>query len=133
MTEDFTSERDFHQAFEKWLKGEGLLFVTSRMDRATTQQVGEPDYLVIELGHVLPLELKMEKGKLSTAQVFRHAEYAKASTLVHVARSLTAAIAVVTAWRSMLGESPAIRARTGAIVTFGARKYREVNGELIPL
>lgn len=103
MNDTFTTERDFHSAFEKWLRSEGILFVTSRMDRAATQEEGEPDYLIIRAGHVLPIELKQPKtGRLSTAQVFRHSGYALAGTPVHVLKSLADAIELVCAWRDTL-------------------------------
>lgn len=104
MTE-FPTESDFHAAFSKWLRSIGLLFVHSRMDRAATQQNGEPDYIIIRNRQCLGLELKQEKGRLSAAQVARHAEWAAAGTPVLITRTLDDACAVVRAWQATIGEA----------------------------
>lgn len=126
MNGGFSNERQFHRAFEAWMKSQNILFITSRMDRATTQQCGEPDYLCFENGRVLPLELKMPKtGKLSKDQVFRHAEYHKAGCRVFVVRELSAAIELVEAWRTQ----PSIydEVKTGVRTLFG-QQWRQKPG-----
>jgi hypothetical protein len=131
MTEP-ASESEFHRAFEKWMRANGFLFITSRMDRASTIPVGDPDYLIVAKGGVLPLELKMPKtGKLSPAQEARHLEYAATGTKVHVIRDLQTAIDLVTAWHSTLEEPPAIRKFPRTVRILGGRAYEERNGELI--
>lgn len=87
------------EAFCQWLRSEGLPFFRQRMDRAATGTVGWPDFTVCLSNRVLLIETKFGKGKLSTAQVFCHAELARAGCRVHVVRNLSAACELVSAWR----------------------------------
>lgn len=96
--------RDMHEPLAAWLRSNGVLFRHSRTDCRTSEPNGEPDFLIMENNRVLPIELKTEKGKLSTKQVFRHAEYAKAGCRVFVVRELSAAIELVQAWRTQAPE-----------------------------
>ena len=109
MSEDSSSslgsERDLQDALCRWLTSERLPFFRQRMDRPTTGQLGFPDIAVFQQGRVLFLEMKFGKGKLSTAQVFRHAELEKVGCHVFVLRDLAAAIELVRGWLSMLPEA----------------------------
>jgi hypothetical protein len=82
------------------------------MHKATTQKCGEPDYFLIMNGKVLALELKTAKGRLSAAQVKRHAEYGRTGTCVHVCRDLDTAIRLVLAWRGMSADEKPSRRET---------------------
>jgi hypothetical protein len=92
--------RDLHEPLIAWLKAEGILYRRSRSVRQSSEACGEPDFLIMENGRVLPIELKVKTGKLSTAQVFRHAEYARANCRVFVCRELESACRLVSEWRT---------------------------------
>jgi len=101
MSDVFSSESQFHRAFENWLRQEKIVFVTTRMDKESTIQVGDPDYwLISSVRPALAIELKMEKGVLSKAQKQRHAELLESGITVHVLRSLQIAIETVYHWLS---------------------------------
>jgi len=92
---------ELHNPFRSFLKSQGLLYRYSNPTKATSETPGEPDFLCLENGRVLAIELKQPKtGKLSKAQVFRHAEYAKAGCRVWVVNELSLAVNLVTEWRS---------------------------------
>ncbi len=93
------SERILQDAFAKWLTSQGIPFFRQRMDKAATGTLGWPDFTICSNGRCLLVETKFKKGKLSTKQVFKHAELEKAGCRVFVVRELTAAIALVTEWR----------------------------------
>jgi hypothetical protein len=100
---------ELHEPFRSWLKSQGLCYRYSRPDRATSENASDADFWIVENGRVLMLEMKQPKtGKLSTNQIFRHAELAKAGCRVFVVRELSRAIELVTAWRSFapLPEAP---------------------------
>lgn len=67
MTEKI-SEKSIHQAFEKWMRERNIIFITCRMDRASTIAKGMPDYLVVHEGRCVFIEVKTTIGKISVAQ-----------------------------------------------------------------
>lgn len=92
---------ELHEPFRAWLKSQGLCYRYSRPDRATSENASDADFWIVENNRVLMLEFKQPKtGKLSTKQIFRHAEMAKVGCRVFVVRQLTDAIELVQAWRS---------------------------------
>lgn len=114
------SERNIADAFDRWLRNEGLLFRRDRMDKATTCMRGWPDVEILAGGKSLFIELKTDKGRLSRDQVNAHARFAKAGYTVFVMRDIGGAIDLVTQWLSTLGEIPSKPIQT---TIFGGRKY----------
>ena len=127
---DFANESEFHRAFEKFLRSRGMVFVTSRMDKASTIACGDPDYLIVANSRCLCLELKTEKGRLSPAQLARHAEYAANGTKVHVLRDLQSAIELVTHWHATLPPGYDPHKPRPVLRTFGNVTYEERDGIL---
>ena len=70
MTAPVTRERDLHDQIEAYLRERGYLYRHDRMDRATTGQVGWPDFTIF-MPHkrVLFLECKAKGKKATTAQL----------------------------------------------------------------
>lgn len=117
------SEKALQEAFAAWLRKESLPFFRQRMDKAATGTQGWPDFTIVELGRVLLIETKFGKGRLSTAQLFCHAELAKARCRVFIIRSLTDAIELVQAWRA--GEAALPDEATSNLFRFGGGIYRQ--------
>lgn len=90
-------EKRIHEEFEKWLRlnRDELYFDHSRMDRATTNRVGAPDFVIQHAGQVLNIEIKTPTGKLSEKQKDIHAWIERTGGIVHVIRSTAGAIALV--------------------------------------
>lgn len=67
-------ESDLHDGIERELKRLGWYYVHSRMDRATTQAKGVPDFIIAVPGKLdvaprtLWIEAKAKKGKLTPEQ-----------------------------------------------------------------
>lgn len=93
---------DIHQPFMRWLDSRGVLYRRSRSDRETSEHPGEPDFLLLRAGHVLPIEMKTTKGLLSFRQKERHQQYLGAGCRVIVCRDLATACAVTEAWLTSL-------------------------------
>lgn len=118
------SEKLMQDALCQWLRNEGLPFFRQRMDKAATGTKGWPDFSICENGRVLLIETKFGKGKLSTDQLFCHAELAKAGCRVFVVRELSAAIELVNEWRSY-SRSIAVQSLSDRVIKFGHAVYRE--------
>lgn len=122
------SEKLLQEAFCAWLRTEGLPFFVQRMDKAATGTKGWPDITVVENNRVLLIEMKFGKGRLSTDQVFRHAELARAGCRVHVVRDIAAAIELVQAWRT---QAPDVPVPGEKLVQFAGKQWRRLpNGFL---
>lgn len=67
-------EADLHDKIEAELKRRRIYYVHSRMDRATTTQLGVTDFVIaMPNGKTLWMECKRHGGKLSTEQnITRH-------------------------------------------------------------
>ena len=63
------AEKEMHRQFEQWLNLKGVPYCHSRMDRASTIQVGWPDFTLCRNGIVILIEFKAEGGSLSEDQV----------------------------------------------------------------
>lgn len=123
------SERVIADAFDRWLRSEGILFRRDRMDKATTCMRGWPDFEIIAGGRTLFIELKTEKGSLSRDQQSAHAKFSKAGYTVHVIRDIAAAVELVQQWRSTLGEPREPGMRT---TLFGGFRFDVTkNGQLV--
>lgn len=118
------SERIIQEGFASWLRSIQLPFFWQRMDRKATGTKGWPDFSIFENGRALLIETKFGKGKLSTDQVFRHAELAKAGCRVFVVRELTAAIELVSAWRTCVVDPEA----PGKLLTLYGQQWRQKPG-----
>lgn len=106
---------ELHDPFRRWLGEQGLPYRYSRPDRATSENAADADFWIVLNGRILMVEFKQPKtGKLSAAQVKRHAELAGAGCRVFVLRDLAAAIAVVSEWRRTVGDvAPVVDAPPG--------------------
>lgn len=97
MVRQAPAEADLHDAIERECRRRGLCFIHSRMDRASTIQVGAPDFVIaLPAGRTLWIECKSAKG------VLRHCQAAFLATLrslghqAHVVRSLDEFLTLVT-------------------------------------
>lgn len=64
-----TPEAELHDAILAECRRRGLCFIHSRMDRASTIQVGAPDFVIaLPAGRTLWIECKSAKGVLRQAQ-----------------------------------------------------------------
>ncbi len=109
---------ELHDPFRKWLRAEGLPYRYSTPGKPTSENASDADFWIVQNGRVLMVEFKQPKtGKLTTNQVFRHAELEKAGCRVFVLRTLEDAIAVVRAWRDTIGTAtPVSDAPRGRLV-----------------
>jgi hypothetical protein len=99
-------ERDEHRTFENWLLLNEYPYSHSRTDKATRQNVGVPDFLVMIGGdHALAIDFKREGAKLSRQQEVWAGKLAKRGGKLHVLRQAEAAIELVKAEGA--GVSPA--------------------------
>jgi len=104
------AERQQHNILISWLRLHDLWFWHARTDRRSSSTLGTPDFLVIEGGRCLPIELKVGSNKLSIEQgrVKEHLE--RHGTAVLIAYSAAEAIAVLKDW---LGKNRAGRLKEG--------------------
>lgn len=122
------SEKLMQEAFCQWLRNEGLPFFRQRMDKAATGTKGWPDFTICENGRCILIETKFGKGKLSTDQVFCHAELAKSGCRVFVCRELSAAIELVQAWRSAPINDRFLTHESSRLVTLFGQQWRQKPG-----
>lgn len=71
------TEKEMHITFESWLNLHNLPFIHSRMDRATTTNLGVPDFAVFYQERALLIEFKMPSSMLSEDQKTYHAKLDK--------------------------------------------------------
>jgi len=119
--------RTLHEPFRRWLTEQRIAFTYHRPDRATGATLGDPDFVLYQLGKCLMIEFKGVKTPISASQKKRHAELAAAGCTVHVIRDLGAAIALVDAWRGMHAETtPAVAAvRNRSMIRIGNGVWRD--------
>lgn len=67
-------EKNIHDDIISYLRRNYIPFDHSRMDRKSTNTVGQPDFAIYIHNRVLFLEVKCSNGKLSEEQIKRHAE-----------------------------------------------------------
>lgn len=96
------SEKELHQAFEAYLRKEGLSFITHRMDRKSGIQAGFPDYCVISCGRCCLIEMKMPRGTLSPIQEKVITKLQKGGTPTVIARSIEGAVNAVRTWLGVI-------------------------------
>lgn len=91
-----TQEKRMHEEFEQWLghRRHELYWDHSRMDRATRNRVGHPDFVLQRQGRVLNIEFKAEGGKLSEKQSEVHAWLTAIGSVVNVCFSSGDAIRI---------------------------------------
>lgn len=119
---------DIHAPFIKWLREQGIPYVNPRSDQKSGIAEGHPDFTLLYGNRVLLIEMKEEKGALSTKQVKRIAELEAVGCKVHVVRSAGVAIELAAAWRSMIGVEvlPARReAPAEQLYQYGAGVWRK--------
>lgn len=85
-------ESQLHQAFSKWLDSHGIPYVHSRTDKKTSTRCGDPDYFIFWCSHVVAIEIKVGRNKLSPAQQERIAYLRRAGNKVAIAYSIEEAI-----------------------------------------
>lgn len=125
------SEKLLQDALDKWLRSERIPFRRDRMDMATSGTVGWPDFSLVLSGRVLLIETKFGKGTLSKAQKSLIDFMAATGTKVHVIRDLPAAIELVQAWRSTLGQVFAVDTPKTPTTIYGGFRYDVVDGQLV--
>lgn len=82
------SEKELQQQIANLLSLRGIWFCRSRMDKATTQQKGVPDFLFALRGVATAFEVKHGKGKLRPEQEATHAVMEHSGWRVHTVRTL---------------------------------------------
>lgn len=82
------SERELQNAIANLLSLRGIWFCRSRMDRATTQAKGVPDFLLAAGYLPVALEVKYGNGHLSVEQMATHNAMLRNGWRVHVVREL---------------------------------------------
>ena len=92
------SEKEEHQTYLDWCALHNFLCRHDRTDKATTGNVGWPDFLFIHAGRVLPIEMKLHGNKLSDAQKMVHRDFARDGTDVLVVYSADEAIRRTKGW-----------------------------------
>jgi hypothetical protein len=85
------NEKQLQNAIASLLNLRGIWFCRSRMDRATTQQKGVPDFLLAAGYRPVALEVKFGKGQLSVEQMTTHNAMLRNGWRVHVVRELSEA------------------------------------------
>lgn len=89
-------ESDLHEAIINECNRRGWCAVHSRMDRATTVQIGTPDFIIFaDAGRVFAVECKSKTGKLSTEQLATQAWLKRLGHTLHVVRSFREFIEVI--------------------------------------
>jgi hypothetical protein len=120
-----------HRPFARYLREQGLYFITSRCDEPSTIREGHADFTILRNGHALLIEFKRAKeGRLSKAQKECIAELEATGTTVHVIRDLQTAIDLVTAWHSTLKEPPATPEKRYPIHRYNGKTFEERDGIL---
>ena len=86
-------ERRLHDEFEKYLIDHNYLYIHSRMDKPTTNQVGLPDFVVFTgYGQVCLIEFKTATGKVRPKQKVYFDKLAHRGYSVKIARSVQEAV-----------------------------------------
>lgn len=93
---DARLERTMHDEFERWLglHRDKLYWDHSRMDRATSNRVGHPDFVIQRAGRVLNIEFKVLGAPIRTKQIEVHEWIARTGGCVHVCYATEEAIKV---------------------------------------
>jgi hypothetical protein len=92
------SEKAEHDIYLNWCRVHGFPVHHDRTDKATTGNVGWPDFLFIYCGRVLPIEMKLHGNKLSPAQKLVLEQFEAAGTDVLVCANADEAIRKTKAW-----------------------------------
>lgn len=85
---DVRSERDLQKQIANLLRLRGIWFSWARMDRATTNMLGTPDFLFARAGQACAMEVKFGKGKLRVEQERAVLEMERNGWCVAVVRSV---------------------------------------------
>jgi hypothetical protein len=88
-------ERELHQHVHNWLYKERIYFVTSRMDKRTTQRKGVPDFVCCVKGRFVAIELKVPGQKQTEEQVKEMKDVMDCEGLFCLAYSLDEVIKVI--------------------------------------
>lgn len=95
LKNELKSEKSIHDDIIAYLRRNILPYDHSRMDRASTNKVGQPDFSIYIHNRVLFLEIKRQGGKLSEDQIKRHAELEAYGNKVEVIYSYSEATAKI--------------------------------------
>lgn len=82
------SERDLQKQIASLLSVKGIWFCQSRMDKATTQRKGVPDFLLAWGYQPVAFEVKFGNGQLTKEQLSTQAQMCRNGWRFHVVRSL---------------------------------------------
>lgn len=90
------NEKHMHEQFTRWLEfhRNDIYWDHARMDKATSNRVGHPDFVIQRGGKALNIELKMPGGKLRNNQKEVHEWLASAGAVVYTCYSAQEAIAI---------------------------------------
>ncbi len=86
------TERDLHDQLSAWLRKNCIPYSHDRMDKETSNVLGDPDFRCYRGNKVAFVELKVGKNKLSPDQIKRCDELAEAGCTVRVAYDLQSAV-----------------------------------------
>jgi hypothetical protein len=91
------AERRMHDEFARWLglHRDELYWDHSRMDKATRNRKGHPDFVIQSAGCVLNIEFKAPGNTLSADQKEVHAWLRRVGSVPHVCFNVESAIALV--------------------------------------
>lgn len=91
-----TQEKKMHEEFEQWLNlhRDELYWDHSRMDKATSNRKGHPDFAIVAGGLALMIEFKVPGGALSEDQRETHAWLESVASPAHVCHAVADAIAL---------------------------------------
>jgi len=95
---DKQTERDIHDDIESYLRRNRIPYDHSRMDKRTTNKVGDPDFKIYMFNHVLFLEVKKPDGKLSPEQIKRIEELQLRGNTVEICYSYDQAKNLIEKW-----------------------------------
>ena len=85
-----------HDAIIDHCRSQGWIYLHGSMAERTGRTLGEPDFVILAPGKVHFIECKSATGKLSPAQVAMKFHAEKLGHMVHVVRSMTEFLKVVT-------------------------------------
>lgn len=103
------TESQIQDAFARWLDARKIPYHRHRMDKRTSGKVGDPDFIICWMGHVLYVEVKTPTGELSLKQEERIDHIRASGNRVEICRSVEECIEAV---KGILCSNPPINTHT---------------------
>jgi hypothetical protein len=97
-------EKEMHQQFEGWLRRNGIKYSHPRMDKRSTVQQGQFDFMIWRRGRLCWVEFKTESGRLSKDQKLFLEDQVLDETPALVAHSYEYAVQFVEKLFSLAGQ-----------------------------